>query len=253
MVLFVGVTGSRNTGETGGVVSTVTVRTSEGMEIFPAISACTAAMLCSPSLREMTAEKKSDTATVSPDMGMPLSYNCTVAPSSPDPMILRPDVCWVRLSVLLIPESLAGNRESREGGKTSLSTVTFRGGDASDLFPAMSVCTAVMMWAPFVRDMSMEKTPPDTMQDAPGILPPLLYNCTVTPLLPDPVIVRPEVLRVTSSLLLLPVSSSDDRARFSGGFMRIVNCPCVASQERYVRGMILMTHFSDTYPVTVHS
>jgi hypothetical protein len=77
----------------------------------------------------------------------------TVAPSSPDPVIVRPDVFLVRLSLLVpaVPTpkvSSVAARSSAVGAATVVSTITLKTLDAVPVLVARSVAVAVKLFVP---------------------------------------------------------------------------------------------------------
>ncbi len=97
---------------------------------------------------------------LSPESTTPLSLvssnSSTVAPFSPEPLIVRPDVCFVMLSVWMLLSSAAA-KSSPVGAVATVSTVTETADEPRLMLPAKSVTVAVTLnvpspWALIVPD-----------------------------------------------------------------------------------------------------
>src|SRR6185295_14121160 len=145
----------------------------------------------------------------------PSTKSRTVAPASAVP---ENDsvVSLVRLSMALVPVSLAASRSGTDGADGSVvSIVTVSGPEAALELPAASVARAVIEWEPGERDdAEIVHDPAAAVTALPAT--PSTNSCTVAPASAVPE--NDSVVRlVTLSVLLVPLSLAASRSGTDGG------------------------------------
>ena len=139
---------------------------------------------------------------------------------------MSPDVWLVTLSALLIPLSSPAARSRPVGAAGgALSTVMTSGADAAPTLPAALVALAVIECVPAASFTSRLNVPFALAVVVPSEVVPS-NNSTRALASTRPVIVSPDVLLVTLSALLIPLSSAAARSRPVGADRPPLSGPC---------------------------
>jgi hypothetical protein len=171
------------TGAAGADVSTVNVSDADAGEVFPAASCCVAVIVCEPSANGVdgTQLQLPPLVTTAVHRVLPPSTTVTVAPASPEPVIVG--------VLSFVVEPLAGAVMAGADGAV-VSTVNVTGADAGDVLPAGSVCVAVIVCEPSLNgaDGTQLQPPPAATTAVHRVAAPSV-TVTVSPTTPVPVIV----------------------------------------------------------------